>query len=96
MAEHVHEYATATGNDYAEHERTYAMVMKLSKVATAVLVVIMISLAIGGVAGSWGLCGLGIVLALVTGVIGAMSEKGTIVPVIIAGVVVTGLWAVLG
>ncbi|RXF75352.1 aa3-type cytochrome c oxidase subunit IV [Hansschlegelia zhihuaiae] len=96
MAEHVHEYATATGNDYAEHERTYAMVMKLAKVATAALVLILISLGIGGVEGSWGLAGLGIVLALVTGVIGGMSEKGTITPVIVAAAVVVALWLLFG
>jgi hypothetical protein len=96
MAEHTHEYATATGNDYAEHERTYALVMKLAKISTAVLVVIVISLAIGGVSGAWTLCGVGIVLALVTGCIGAASEKGSVMPVAIAGLVTVGLWLLFG
>jgi hypothetical protein len=96
MAENVHEYAAATGNDYAEHERTYALVMKLSKVATASLILIVISLAIGGVAGAWSLAGLGIVLALVTGVIGGVSEKGSVAPVIVAGIVVLALWLFFG
>ena len=96
MADHAApEYATATGNDYAEHEATYAMVMKLSKVATAAVVLIVISLAIGGAGGSWGLCGLGIVLAIVTGTISGMSEKGNLVPIIVAGVVTVGLYFLL-
>ncbi|PZQ17079.1 MAG: aa3-type cytochrome c oxidase subunit IV [Ancylobacter novellus] len=97
MAEHAHtEYATATGNDYAEHERTYALVMKLSKVATAAIILVVIALGIGGVSGAWGLTAFGVILAIVTGVIGAMSEKGTIVPVVIAGVVTVGLWFLFG
>jgi hypothetical protein len=95
MAEHAPEYATATGNDYAEHEGTYALVMKLSKVATAAIILIVISLGIGGVTGHWGLCGLGVVAALVTGTIGGLSKNGTIVPTIVAGVVVVGLWFLL-
>ena len=97
MAEHAApEYATAAGNDYAEHEGTYALVMKLSKVSTAAVVLIMISLAIGGVAGSWGLAGLGIVLAIVTGVIGGVSEKGTIAPIVAAGLFVVALHFLFG
>ncbi|WP_020179336.1 aa3-type cytochrome c oxidase subunit IV [Methylopila sp. M107] len=96
MAEHsAPEYATAAGNDYAEHEATYAMVMKLSKVATAAIVLIVISLAIGGVTGAWGLCALGVVLALVTGTIAGMSEKGSIAPIAVAAVVTVGLYFLL-
>ncbi|MFC3692789.1 aa3-type cytochrome c oxidase subunit IV [Chenggangzhangella methanolivorans] len=96
MAEHAPtEYATATGNDYAEHEGTYSLVMKLSKVATAAVILIVISLGIGGVTGHWGLCGLGVVAALVTGVIGGLSEKGTILPTVVAGVAVVGLWLLI-
>lgn len=97
MAEHAaHEYVTAESNDYAEHEGTYAMVMKLSRVATAAIILIVASLGIGGVEGSWGIAGLGVVLALVTGVIGGMNEKGTIVPVLVAGLVVGALWLFFG
>lgn len=96
MAEHAHEYTTATGNDYAEHEGTYALVMKLSKVATAAIILIVISLGLGGVTGHWGLCGIGVIAALVTGVIGGMSEKGTITPIIIAGVLLVGYWLAFG
>lgn len=89
------EFATATGNDYAEHERTYAAVMKMSKVGTAMIVLVVISLAIGGVTGPWWLCGLGIVLSIVGGVIGAVSQKGTIVPLAVAALAVVALWYVV-
>ena len=90
------EYATATGNDYAEHEQTYGMFTKLTKLATAHLVVILIALAIGGVKGDWKICGFGIVLAVVSGVIGAMSPKGSLIPAGVAAVVVLGLYALFG
>ncbi|HVI30409.1 aa3-type cytochrome c oxidase subunit IV [Hansschlegelia sp.] len=96
MAEHAVEYATATGNDYAEHERTYTAFLKIAKVFTAHLVVILIALAIGGVKGDWALCGFGIVMAIVAGVIGAMTPKGSVVPVAIAGVVLLGLYVLFG
>lgn len=97
MAEHAtHEYATATGNDYAEHERTYAFMMKLSRVATAAIVLIVISLAIGGVAGDWTIAGLGVVLAVVAGAISGMSEKGSLVPIGVAGLVVLALHFMFG
>ncbi|MFD1702670.1 aa3-type cytochrome c oxidase subunit IV [Methylopila henanensis] len=89
------EYATATGNDYAEHERTYAAVMKLSKIGTAMAVLIVISLAIGGVTGPWWLCGLGVVLSIVGGVIGAVSEKGTILPIGLSALLVVALWYIV-
>lgn len=89
------EFTTATGNDYDEHERTYTLVMKLAKIATAALVLIMISFAIGGVTGPWWLCGLGVVLAIVAGTFGAMSEKGTILPIVVSTVVVLALWMIV-
>ncbi|MFJ5487656.1 aa3-type cytochrome c oxidase subunit IV [Hansschlegelia beijingensis] len=96
MADHAVEYAAAPGNDYAEHERTYANFLKLSKVCTAAVVLIMIALAIGGVKGHWGLCGIGVLLAIGAGVIGAMTPKGSIVPSIVAGVVLLGLYVLFG
>ncbi|GLK76224.1 hypothetical protein GCM10008171_14780 [Methylopila jiangsuensis] len=89
------EYATATGNDYAEHERTYAGVMKMSKIGTAMAVLVVISLAIGGVTGPWWLCGLGVALAIVGGVIGAVSEKGTILPIIGSALLLVALWYIV-
>ena len=46
MADHGDvEYATATGNDYAAHERTYESFITLVKVVVAALTVIVILLA---------------------------------------------------
>ncbi len=96
MADHVTEYATATGNDYAEHERTYANIMKFSKVTTAAIILIVISLAIGGVHGAWKLCGLGVVLAMVGGAVGFASEKGTLLPIVASAVIVVALSFLFG
>lgn len=95
MAQNV-EYVTATGNDYAEHERTYGLVTKMTKVATAHLIVILIALYVGGVKGAWFICGFGVVLSIVTGVIGVMSPKGTVIPAIASGLLILGLYAVFG
>lgn len=47
MAEHVTlDYATAAGNDYAEHERTYHNFTRLTKWGTASVVVILILMAV--------------------------------------------------
>ena len=40
------EYATARGNDYLFHEQTYRTFVKLTKIATAVIAVIVILMAI--------------------------------------------------
>jgi hypothetical protein len=45
MAEHATEYATANGNDYAEHERTYRAFIQLTKWGTASVVVLLILMA---------------------------------------------------
>jgi Bacterial aa3 type cytochrome c oxidase subunit IV len=47
MADHGEvEYATATGNDYAEHEGTYRFFLRGVKWSLAVVVVILIGMAI--------------------------------------------------
>ncbi len=46
MADHAEvEYATATGNDYAEHERTYKFFLGLVKWGTALVVLVLILMA---------------------------------------------------
>ena len=46
MADHGEvEYATATGNDYAEHEATYRQFMKLTKWTVGFLVVVLLLMA---------------------------------------------------
>jgi hypothetical protein len=47
MADHGEvEYATATGNDYAEHEGTYRFFLRVVKWSVMVVVVILIGMAI--------------------------------------------------
>ncbi len=56
MADHGKvEYATATGNDLAEHEATYKGFVQLAYVGSALCVSIAIGLAIGGTTGRWGI-----------------------------------------
>lgn len=77
MADHgAPEYATADGNDYAEHEGTYAFFIKLTLVGTLSLVSLMVALAIGGVNGHWGLFTIGTLAVLVTTAIGLASQSG--------------------
>ena len=46
MAEHgTIEYATADGNDYAAHERTYAGFLTLLKWASSVVVIVLVLMA---------------------------------------------------
>jgi len=46
MADHAEvEYATADGNDYAEHEKTYRMFLGLAKYGTGVIILILILMA---------------------------------------------------
>jgi hypothetical protein len=54
MADHAEvEYATAPGNDYAEHEETYRRFLHLTVVLIAHIISILLGLAIGGVMGHW-------------------------------------------
>ncbi|HEY9213687.1 MAG TPA: aa3-type cytochrome c oxidase subunit IV [Ancylobacter sp.] len=77
MADHgAPEYATAAGNDYAEHEGTYKFFTKLTTVGTVALCTLMIALAIGGVNGHWGLFTLGTLGVVVCTAIGMASETG--------------------
>jgi hypothetical protein len=47
MADHGEvEYATATGNDYTEHEGTYLLFLKVVKWSVTVIVVILIGMAV--------------------------------------------------
>src|SRR2546421_495867 len=54
MADHSEvEYATAQGNDYAEHEGTYENFLHLVVVLILYIIDILLGLAIGGVMGHW-------------------------------------------
>lgn len=54
MAEHGPvEYATATGNDYPEHERTYQSFVKYSFDGSIHVINMLLGLTVGGVLGHW-------------------------------------------
>ncbi|CAA0101387.1 Uncharacterised protein [Starkeya nomas] len=77
MADHgVPEYATAEGNDYAEHEGTYEFFVKLTLVGTVALVCFMGSLAVGAVNGHWGLFTLGTLASIAVTAVGLASKDG--------------------
>lgn len=74
MADHGEvEYATATGNDYPEHEQTYESFIRTVTVSTLFVINVVVVLAIWGVAGHW-LVALGMfVIALLAAVYGVAS-----------------------
>jgi hypothetical protein len=54
MADHGElEYATATGNDYLEHEGTYEGFLHLVEIGIANVITVLIGLTVGGVLGHW-------------------------------------------
>ena len=74
MADHgTVEYATATGNDLAAHEGTYEGFVHLAYMGTLLVINIVIGLAIGAVAGHWGVAAFVIVLASLIAVRGLIS-----------------------
>ena len=70
------EYATADGNDYAEHDGTYNFFTKMTFVSTVALCAFMMAFAIGGVNGHWGLFTIGALATLVATGIGMASTDG--------------------
>ncbi|BCJ89830.1 hypothetical protein IZ6_05650 [Terrihabitans soli] len=94
MAEHGKvEYATATGNDYAEHEGTYLNVMKLTKVGTVAILAGVVSLGIWGTTGHLGWTAFGIVLSLILLAYGLYRDN--VVPVTGLLVFLLIVWAFL-
>jgi len=78
MADHgTVEYATATGNDMAAHEGTYEMFVHMATVGTLFVINIVIGLAIGAVAGHWGVAACVIILASLIALRGLMSGART-------------------
>ena len=56
MADHGQvEYATAKGNDLAEHKATYESFLQLAYVGSCLVINIVIGLAIGATTGRWGI-----------------------------------------
>ena len=86
MADHGEvEYATATGNDYVEHESTYATFVKAAVVGTIFVINIVVALGVGGVTDHW-LATLGLFilasLAAVWGLAGSSNVPGVVVLVL--------------
>jgi hypothetical protein len=78
MADHAEvEYATADGNDYAEHEGTYERFLHLTFVLIVYAINTLFGLAIGGVMGHWLTAFLVFVVAIVGGAHGALSTSRT-------------------
>lgn len=94
MAEHGKvEYATATGNDYAEHEATYHNVMKLTKVGTVATLGVVVALGIQGTTDAvwWAIFG---VVAAVAGLAIGLA-RDTVIPSTVVLVFLLILWAFL-
>jgi hypothetical protein len=78
MADHAEvEYATATGNDYAEHEQTYERFLHLTFVLIVHVINILLGLGIGGVKGHWLTAFFVFVVAIIGGAHGALSSSRT-------------------
>jgi hypothetical protein len=96
MADHaMPEYATATGNDYPQHERTYVGIVKLAKVGSFTAVAMLLCMAAGLVADHVWLFVLGFILTVISLIVGLASERGRIGPLIGTIVVVLILWAIV-
>jgi Bacterial aa3 type cytochrome c oxidase subunit IV len=94
MAEHGKvEYATATGNDYAEHEGTYLNVMKLTKVGTVAILAGVVALGIWGTTGALGWTAFGVIFSLVF--LGYGLYRDTVVPISGLLVFLLIVWAFL-
>jgi hypothetical protein len=78
MADHGEvEYATADGNDYAEHEGTYERFVHLTVVGIMYLISIVLALAIGGVADHWGRASMILIVSTVVAAHGLLSGSTT-------------------
>jgi len=74
MAEHGPvEYATATGNDYPEHERTYQSFVKYSFDGSIHVINMLLGLTVGGVLGHW-LTSIPVFLIAIIGLVVALGS----------------------
>jgi hypothetical protein len=75
MADHGEvEYATATGNDYEEHEGTYEGFLLFASIGVVCTLSILIALTIGGVLEVWWAAGVIILLAIITAFYGLATH----------------------
>jgi hypothetical protein len=94
MADHGEvEYATATGNDYNEHEGTYEYFLHLTFVGIANVITTLIGLTLGGVLGHWLAGGFMIVLATIATLQGLISgSRGFSIAVMVLAFVMLALY----
>jgi len=77
MADHGEvEYATATGNDYAEHDATFHGFMRFVEVGIFTISTILVGLALIGVKEAIGLGVVIVVAGSIAGVVGLVSGSG--------------------
>ena len=78
MADHGEvEYATADGNDYAEHEATYENFVHLTVIGIMYVINIAIALTVGGVAGYWFRMSAILIVATIVAAHGLMARSTT-------------------
>ncbi len=94
MADHGEvEYATATGNDYNEHEGTYEAFLHLTFIGIANVISLLIGLTLGGVLDHWLPGGLLIVLAVIAALQGLFSgTRGLSVAVTVLAFILLALY----
>ena len=86
MADHGEvEYATATGNDYPEHEHTYEAFVRAAVVGTLFVVNILVVLCIWTIAGHW-LVALGIFIIALLAAMYSLANRSNL-PGVVALVV---------
>jgi hypothetical protein len=84
MADHGEvEYATATGNDYVEHDSTYRSFMKFVEVGIATVASILVGLGLIGVKDAVGVGVVILLAASVAGAIGLFSGAGWKPPAVV-------------
>src|SRR5262245_15127046 len=94
MADHGEvEYATATGNDYNEHEGTYESFLHLTFVGIANVIAVLIGLTVGGVMDHWAAGGFLIVLATIGTLQGLLSgSRGFSIAVMLLAFLILALY----
>jgi hypothetical protein len=76
MADHGEvEYATATGNDYQEHEGTYEGFLLFASLGVTCTATILLALTLGGVLEVWWAAGVLILLAVITAFYGLATKS---------------------
>ena len=94
MADHGEvEYATATGNDYNEHEGTYEFFLHLALIGSTNVIVTLIGLTVGGVMGHWLAGGFLIFLSAVAALQGLVSgSRGFSIAVLILAFLILAVY----